>query len=131
MNKDKPLKNTKFTAYAAILAALALAVAIPFNLLASRLNVIWDMTPANLYNLSDTTKQYLETLDKPVDFYFLMDMDYLSTDNDSMALYYALKQYSEYDNINFIDFDPDDDPELVNQLEEKGYDLSVGDMVIC
>ena len=134
MSTDKPfrnIKNTKFTAYAAALAALALAVAIPINLLASRLNVIWDMTPAKLYELSDTTKNYLSSLDKQVDFYFLMDMDYLSTDTDSMALYYTLKQYEEYDNINFIDFDPDQDPELVNELKEKGYSLSVGDMVFC
>ena len=127
----KNLKNRKFTAYAAVLSALALAVAIPVNLLASRLNIIWDMTPAKLYELSDTTKNYLSTLDKQVDFYFLMDMDYLSTDDDSMALYYSLKQYGEYDNINLIDFDPDTQPELVNQLKEKGYSLSIGDMVIC
>lgn len=127
--KFKNLKNRKFTAYAAILAALALAVAIPVNLLASRLNVIWDMTPAKLYELSDTTKNYLETLDKQVDFYFLMDMDYLATDDNSMALYYSLKQYAEYDNINFIAFDTDTHPELVAELKEDGYDLSVGDMV--
>ncbi|MDE6776861.1 MAG: GldG family protein, partial [Oscillospiraceae bacterium] len=85
----KNLKNRKFTAYAIILVALALAIAIPINLLASRLNIIWDMTPAKLYELSDTTKNYLETLDKQVDFYFLMDMDYLATDDNSMALYYS------------------------------------------
>ncbi|MBD5142898.1 MAG: GldG family protein [Oscillospiraceae bacterium] len=125
----KNLKNRKFTAYAIILVALALAIAIPINLLASRLNIIWDMTPAKLYELSDTTKNYLETLDKQVDFYFLMDMDYLATDDNSMALYYSLKQYSEYENINFIDFDTDTHPELVAQLKEDGYNLSVGDMV--
>jgi len=127
----KNLKNRKFTAYAALLSALALAVAIPVNLLASRLNIIWDMTPAKLYELSDTTKNYLANLDKQVDFYFLMDMDYLSTDDNSMALYYTLRQYADYDQINFIDFDPDQKPELVNELKEKGYSLSVGDMVMC
>ncbi|MDE6089051.1 MAG: GldG family protein [Oscillospiraceae bacterium] len=127
--KFKNLKNRKFTAYAMILAVLALAVAIPLNLLASRLNIIWDMTPAKLYELSDTTKEYLKNLDKQVDFYFLMDMDQLSTDDNSMALYYSLKQYSEYENINLIDFDPDTNPELVNQLREDGYNLSIGDMV--
>ncbi|MDE5755005.1 MAG: GldG family protein [Oscillospiraceae bacterium] len=128
--KFKNLKNRKFTAYAMILAVLALVVAVPLNLLASRLNIIWDMTPAKLYELSDTTKDYLKNLDKQVDFYFLMDMDYLSTDDNSMALYYSLKQYSEYENINFIDFDPDTHPELVAQLKEDGYNLAVGDMVL-
>ena len=126
-------KNRKFTAYAAALAALALAIAIPLNLLASRLKVIWDMTPAGMYRLTDTTKQYLESLDKDVDLYFLCDMDLLSTDTDSMALYYALRQYAEYDHINFIDFDPDAQPELIEKINpDDQFQLTTGDMVfIC
>ncbi len=130
----KNKKQRKFLGFAAILTALTLAIAIPVNLLASRLDITWDMTPAKLYELSDTTKSYLEQLDasdKTVDFYFLMDMDYLATDNDSMALYYSLKQYSEYDCINFVDFDPDSNPQLVSELNPDGYfNLTIGDILI-
>lgn len=132
--KIKDLKNRKFTAYAAVLIALVLAVAIPLNLLASRLNIIWDMTPAKMYVLSDTTKEYLDKLnesDTVVDFYFLMDMDYLETDDNSMALFYSLKQYSEYDCINFVDFDPNSEPALINELNPDGVlNLTTGDMII-
>lgn len=129
--KMKNLKNRKFTAYAAILAALALAVAIPLNLLASRLDITWDMTPTKMYELTDTTKDFLAKLDKPVDFYFLLDMDLLAADTGSMALYHALEEYDSYANINLIAFEPDEDPELTQQLqEENGYKLSRGDMVI-
>ena len=113
--KIKNVKNRKFAAYAAILVALVLAVAVPLNLLASRLNIVWDMTPAGLYELSQTTTKYLDELDhsgKTVDFYFLMEMDYLSTDTNSMALYHTLEQYSSYDCINFVDFDPHHEPAL-------------------
>lgn len=130
-NKIKNLKNRKFTAYAAILCVLALAVAIPVNLLASRLDVIWDLTPAKMYQLSESTTSYLDTVDKEVDFYFLMDMDTLKTDNSSMALYYTLKQYSEYDCINFVDFNPDDEPEILQESNPDGkLRLSTGDIVI-
>lgn len=128
--KSKNLKNRKFTAYAAILAALALAVAIPLNLLASRLDITWDMTPTNIYELTDTTRAYLEKIDKQVDFYFLLDMDLLAADTSSMALYHALEEYASYDNINLISFEPDEDPELTKQLQEEGYRLSRGDIVI-
>ncbi len=132
--KIKNLKNRKFTAYAAVLVALVLAVAIPLNLLASRLDIVWDMTPANMYELSDTTTKYLdqlETTDTTVDFYFLMEMDYLATDNDSMALYYSLDQYSSYDCINFIDFDPNNEPALIEELNPDGLlNLTTGDMII-
>ena len=123
-------KSRKFSTYATIMGALALAIAIPLNLLASRLNIVWDMTPTGLYELSDTTRNFLNGLDKQVNFYFLMDMDVLSTDDNSMALYHSLEQYASYDNINFIDFEPDSDPELTKKLQDDGYRLSRGDMVI-
>lgn len=130
-NKIKNLKNRKFTAYAAILCALALAVAIPVNLLASRLDVIWDLTPAKMYRLSESTTSYLDTLEEEVDFYFLMDMDMLATDNASMALYYTLKQYSSYDCINFVDFNPNDEPAILEEINPDGeLRLSIGDIVI-
>lgn len=130
--KKKNLKNRKFTAYAALLAALALAIAIPLNLLASRLGVFWDMTNEKMYELTDTTKNYLDRLDKQVDFYFLLDMDLLAADTGSysLALYNALEEYAACDNINFISFEPDEDPELTRQLQAEGFQLSRGDMVI-
>ncbi len=127
----KNIKNRKFSTYAAILTVLVLAVAIPVNLLGSRLNVIWDMTPAKMYQLSKTTTSYLDTLEEEVDFFFLMDMDDLATDNDTIALYYSLKQYSEYDCINFVDFNPDESPGIINELNPEGkMQLSRGDIVI-
>ncbi len=130
--KNTQKKKISFSAFAAILAVMALAIAIVLNLLASRLDVVWDMTPSKMYELSDTTRNYLKELDaqgKKVDLYFLLDMDTLSTDIPSMALYHALEEYSEYDCINLIDFDPDSDPELTAKLQENGYTLNKGDMV--
>ncbi|MBR3629944.1 MAG: GldG family protein [Oscillospiraceae bacterium] len=130
--QKKNQKSFRSASFALILAALVLAIAIPLNLLASRLNIVWDMTPSNMYELTDTTKEYLRNLDKTVDFYFLMDMDVLSTDTESMALYRSLREYEACDKINFIDFEPDSDPDLVKKLQEDGgFKLSSGDMVVC
>lgn len=132
--KIKDTKNRKFAAYAATLVILVLAAAIPLNLLASRLDIVWDMTPASLYELSDTTTDYLEALEESgeqVDFYFLMEMDYLATDDDSMALYYSLDKYRSYDCINFIDFDPNSEPALLEEINADGkLNLTTGDMII-
>ncbi len=134
VKQSKKRKTRKFTAYATLLTVLVLAAAIPLNLLASRLDVIWDMTPANLYKLSKTTTDYLDELEasgEQVDFYFLMDMDYLSTDDDSMALYYSLDQYRSYDCINFVDFDPNSEPAIIEEINPTGeLALTTGDMVI-
>ena len=128
--KSTQSKKRSFSAYAAILAALVLAVAIVLDLMASRLNVVWDMTPSRLYELSDTTKSYLQSLDKKVDIYFLIDMDVLSTDTSSMALYHAMEEYASFDNVELIDFEPDDDPETTKKLQSEGYSLSRGDIVV-
>ena len=127
---EKPSRPRSFTGAATVIAALTLAVAIVLNLLASRLNIIWDMTPTGMYRLTDTSRNYLSQLQKDVNFYFLMDMELLSTDTDSMALYHALEEYRACDRINFIDFDPDSDPEQTAKLQALGYDLKRGDMVI-
>lgn len=130
--QKKHQKSFRSTSFALLMAALVLAVAIPLNLLASRLNIVWDMTPSNMYELTDTTKNYLKGLDKQVDFYFLMDMDLLSTDTESMALYHSLQEYAACEKINFVDFDPDSDPDLVKKLQDDGgFRLLKGDMVIC
>jgi hypothetical protein len=131
------MKNTKrhkasFIAW--IMVILVLAIAIPLNLIASRLDVSWDMTPSKLYSLTDTSTEYLEELSDEgvtVDFYFLMKMDVLKTDTEYLALYNTLLQYSSYSCINFKDFDPDEEPELVDSLNPDGYlNLTSGDILI-
>lgn len=133
-NQTKPTKPSKprsFTGFAVLFGVMTLAIAVILNLLASRLDVVWDMTPTGMYKLTDTSKDFLKKLDKQVNFYFLLDMDLLSTDTDSMALYHALEEYASYDNIHFVDFDPNNDPETTQKLQELGdYDLSRGDIVI-
>ena len=131
MEQNKTAKKPRsFTGYAAVFAALALAIAIMLNLLASRLDIVWDMTPTGMYKLTDTSKDMLSKLDKKVNIYFLLDMDLLSTDTNSMALYHALDEYRSYENINFMDFEPDDDPARTEKLQEMGYQLSRGDIVV-
>ena len=127
---NKPKKARSFTAAAVVFGAIALAIVILINLMVSRINVVWDMTPTGIYKLTDSTTNYLESLDKKVNFYFLFDMDLLSTDTESMPLYNAMKEYSSFDCINFSAFDPDDDPDKVKELQEMGYSISQGDIVI-
>jgi hypothetical protein len=47
-----------------------------------------------------------------------------------MALYHALDEYRSYPNINFIDFEPDEEPERTETLQEYGFQLSRGDIVV-
>ena len=127
-------KKLKATTVAWLMVVLVLAIAIPLNLLASRLDVSWDMTPSRLYSLTDDSKNYLKSLEDEgtvVDFYILVDMDELKNSDDDLALYNTLMLYKSYDCINFHSFDPDEEPEKVDLLNPDGlFNLTTGDMVV-
>ncbi|MCR5020883.1 GldG family protein [Ruminococcus sp.] len=127
---NKRKKSFGFTAVALIFAAISLAIVVMINLMVSRLDITWDLTPTGIYKLTDTTTDYLDSVDKKVNFYFLQDMDELSTVRELMPLYNAMKEYSSYDCINFEAFEPDSEPEKTKELKKLGFELSSGDIVV-
>lgn len=133
MDNTISAKNKRYTALAWVLAILVLAVAIPLNLIFERLNVNFDMTPNNLYTLSKTTTDYLDTLDAQgivVDVYFLTEMEELEKDLEWLALYRTLLLYDEHECFNLIDFDPDTDPETLRKINPDGvFNLSEADFL--
>lgn len=130
-NPNKSKKNLKFTTIAWIFAVMLLVITILINVAASALNIKFDMTPNSLYTLSKTTTDYLNKLDKEVDIYLLIEMDEVREDDSMMAFTSMMDQYSEYDKINFIDIDPDTNPDIVKELNPDGYlNLKSGDIIV-
>lgn len=121
-------KNKKYTTLAWALAALVLAVAIPFNLIFSRLNINIDTTPDSLYTLTKTTTDYLDSLDEQnivVDVYFLGELKDLEGELELLALYRTLLAYKEHPCFHLIDFDPDTNPEILRDINPNNfYNLS-------
>ena len=62
----KTKKSHGFTAVALVFAAISLAIVVLINLMVSRLNITWDMTSSGMYKLTDSTRDYLDSLDKEV-----------------------------------------------------------------
>ena len=128
MNTSVNSKNKRFTALAWILALLVLAIAVPLNLIADRLNVFVDMTPNDLYTLTDTTEDYLNELDRlgvVVDVYFFGDMNEIENSLELLAFYRTILAYSKHDCFNFRAIDPDTEPELARSVNPNGiYNLS-------
>ena len=71
-NQKKVQKKRTFSAYITSLAVLSFLLVFTLNLLATRLDIVWDMTPSGMYQLTDTSKDMLSKLDKRVNFYFLL-----------------------------------------------------------
>ena len=123
-NKEKHFhnwKNTKFAGMAWILAILVLVIAIVLNMIISRLDFSWDISPNKQYSLSSTTEKYLDQLDsegKTVDFYVLTTEESLKNDMDSLTLYRALEEYDAHKSINLIWVDPDTDNDTMEKINQ-------------
>ncbi|MBQ8514740.1 MAG: GldG family protein [Ruminococcus sp.] len=136
MAKIRNVKNKIFTSFALIIAVLILVIAILINIVVAKLDFNIDVSVQKLFSLSETSQEYLDELDEQgvcVDMYLLMDMDELADDSSTRSLYRALVEYDEHDCINLIDFDPDENEEIMEKINPDNiYSLGIGDiMLIC
>ncbi len=134
MAKIKNTKNKIFTGFAWVIAALILAIAIIINIVVAKLDFNIDVSVQKLFSLSETSIEYLDELEKTdteIDMYLLMEMDELEDDSATRSLYRALVEYDEYDCINLIDFNPNQDEETLQKINPDNiYSLNMGDIVL-
>ena len=124
MKQKKNLKNTKFTLIAWVMAILVLIAAVPVNLLFDQLDIKFDMSSNELYSLTATTTEYLDTIsDKHITLYCLVDMDDIENDPSMMALAKTLELYDSYDCIDLVTFYPNEHPEIIQELDPENYYL--------
>ncbi|MGN1086037.1 MAG: Gldg family protein, partial [Porcipelethomonas sp.] len=132
--KKSKKKNVKFTTIAWVMAIMLLVIIIPLNIVVSLFDVQFDLTQNKMYSLTQTTRDYLSSLDKAgtkVDMYLLCDMDEVREEQELLALSKTLDAIQEYDCINFKDVDPDTNPKIKEELNPDGYlQLSTGDIVV-
>lgn len=66
-------RNAKRGAVAIILTILFIAVIVGLNILASTIGLSWDLTPNSIYELTETSLEYISTLEKDVTIYVLAE----------------------------------------------------------
>ena len=106
-----------------VIAVLVLVVFVPLNLIFSRHDKVYDMTPAGKYTLADKTVQLLdETSDKQIDIYYLAKLSYLRDSRAPyfLSLYHTLDALSKRDNITLTCFTPNSDPATCSELDPTG-----------
>lgn len=80
MNKQKKRASSRHGAYAVGLSVLVVAIVVAVNLVIAQLPssiLKFDITDSRLYSLTDTSKDYLATLDKDVDIVVLAEKDHV------------------------------------------------------
>lgn len=134
MSEKKSRKNLKFTSLAWAFAAMLLAVVILINVAASFFDAKIDMTPNKIYTMSDTSREFFESLDKEVDLYLLYDLDEIENSEDAgevKELTSFLKACDEFDKVTLHDIDPDKNPDLMEELNpDNQFTLKDGDIIV-
>lgn len=141
-------KKLQSTGMALIISLLVLIAAIPFNLIASRLKVDFDMTPNSLYSLTETSVNIAKSLNNTIDIYFIFNSNQikeltkgrpLNTLDDFSdipglePMYYSLAQYNSFEkvNVNIVNLSTEEGIRTMSdlQLEESLSNSLRGDKV--
>ena len=88
----------------AALMALAVAAVLVFNLLAAQLPeswAQWDLTNSGIYDITDTSVEYLTALDQDVEIHVLADED--SVDSRIVRFLDKYEELSDHLTVEYID----------------------------
>ncbi len=137
MGKRK-FNTLKYGSLSIALVLIVIAIAVFINLLITKYNVKWDLTPNKIYSLDDTTKDLIKKIDKDVIIYGLFDNGKVPNDpNGSPYMAYQaatelLDQYKELSSKITVKYiDPDAHPDIMTELDPNGETgLQKGDFVV-
>ena len=133
-NVKKTNKNLKFASLAWLLVVMLLAVTIFINVAVSFFDVKIDMTPNSYYTMSKQSTDYLNNLDKDVEITLLANINELKSAPDAntmTAFFNILEEYDKFDKITVRDIDPNEDVDIINELDPDGFlSLQENDIVV-
>ncbi len=121
------------TAITCIVVAIVVVINVLVNMLVEKYPIKLDLTESAMFEISEDTIGYLETLEKDVNFTVLMAENSFQTNGAYMKMVYeVLERYAQYsDKINLTYVDPTTNPDVVNSFQ-SGYSgtLTEGDVII-
>ncbi len=121
LDKAKKKKINLSGSIAFVVAFLVLLVFVPVNLIVSYYDDFYDMTPNKKYTLDSVTVDLLEeNKDKDIKIYFLAELRGLKEDPTYLPLYHTMTRLDDFDNVELICVDPDDNPEIADVLDPTG-----------
>ena len=110
---EKAIKSRKFRggAYATALSFLVIVVMVVVNLIAGKIFPYKDLTSNGKYSISDATKEFLKTMDTPVDLYYVT-----SEGEEELTIQQSAERIAEAcDNVSLHYKDPVQYPMFVKQ----------------
>ena len=130
-------KKLKYGSIATAITCVVTALVIIVNVLVSRLMEKYplklDLTENGMYEISQDSVDYLQSLEKDVDFTVLMSEAKFQTSGTTMKMVSELlERYTQYtDKIHLTYADPSTNPDVVNSYQQNySGTLQEGDIII-
>ena len=119
----KMKKNFKYSLIFLSMAVLVVGITLFVNVLASTVDIKWDMTSNKMYSIGKQTETVVNGLKKEVDIVMLSDKEQLKSESGDLGfiLVRFLEQYEKFENINVKFVDPDKNPGIVRDLMIRVY----------
>lgn len=121
INKKKLKYGSAAIAVTVIVIAIVVLINVIIALFSQRVNMSVDLTAEGIYDISEQTRDYLDTLSEPVEIVAMSDESvYQTADRYYKLAYEILKKYSLYsDNITLKFVNMVKDPTYVNKYSES------------
>ncbi|HCT65639.1 MAG TPA: hypothetical protein DIC60_10310 [Lachnospiraceae bacterium] len=126
MKDEKNKSLLKYGGYASAMTAVVVIVAIVLNMVASQLNIKFDLTNNKLYSISEDTVTLLQGLTEDVNIYSVY------ADGEEMPIVTEIldKYASSSKHITVENVDPYKNPQFTAKYVENGEPVSVGSVVV-
>ena len=128
-------KRVRYGTFSTLMIVAVLAILIIINLIASRLDLSFDMTVDDRFSISDQTKDILANLNQDVTIYVLTrtgdEANILQEFVGTLTFREILREYaagSRHVRIDYID--PFIHPRFAHRFSEEGQDLPMGTVIV-
>ncbi|MCI8342151.1 MAG: GldG family protein [Firmicutes bacterium] len=125
-NKGKNNANIKYGGYASVMTVAVVIIAIMVNMVASKLNIKFDLTKNKLYTLSEDTLELLNGLQEDVTLTSVYaDGGSIDVVTEILDRYASNSRHVSYSNV-----DPYKNPQLMAKYGGNGEALSLGSVIV-
>ena len=126
MKDEKNKSLLKYGGYASVMTAVVVIAAIVLNMVASQLNIKFDLTKNKLYTLSEDTISLLKGLTEDVNIYSVYaDGEELSVVTEILDRYASNSKHVIVENI-----DPYKNPQFAAKYIKNGDSIAIGSVVV-
>lgn len=134
--KHKNRKKLKYGSIATAITVVFIAAVVLLNIIvkavSNQYNLKLDLTSAKLYEISDSTLDYMKNLNQDVEIACTYKESEMQTNENMKMVYEVLEKYKQSsDHVKLVFFDTTEDPDILQKYQaDYSGTINAGDIII-